>query len=52
MIWVACLIHYIKSILDLRKGGEVTATTWWFYHESQPEVVMVSKEVARAGRWE
>ena len=49
---MAYLIHYIKSesILDLRKGGEVIATTWWFYHESQPEVVMVSKEVARACR--
>ena len=46
-------MHYIesKSIMDLRKGGELTVTdTVWSYHESQPEEVMVLKEVARACR--
>jgi len=44
-------VHYRKreNILDMRKGGEVALTrTCWSYHESQPEVVMVTTEVVRA----
>ena len=46
-------MRYIKSesIMDLRKGGEVTVTdTMWYYHESQPEELMMYKVVMRACR--